>query len=252
MLESLAQTPLSESETEPGKNGHKVQMLRTVSVGAYPQDIRRDDIWRSYFRLIGCATRFIFMENQYFFEPKLADAIAKQAEAQPDLIVIIVVSFETDDPTNDYTKHGRALQNEFFTRLFAGVPPTRLRVYTMVGRLVHSKLVLADDQFLTVGSANANPRGFFMDTELNVMLNDSEAVKRFRHKLWTHDLGALPGKVATWGVPDFIPQWDVVAKFNDKLKKTPEKMVGECVVPFDPRFVKGQRAPFIPDVLSES
>jgi len=158
-------------------------MLRTVSVGAYPQDIRRDDIWQGYFRLIGCATRFIFMENQYFFEPKLADAIVKQAEAQPALIVIIVVSFETDDPTNPYTQHGRALQNEFFTRLFAGIPPARLRVYTMLGRLVHSKLVLVDDQLLTVGSANANPRGFFMDSELNVVLDDADAVKGFRHKL---------------------------------------------------------------------
>lgn len=251
-LESLAQAPLAPSDLEARKNVHKLQMLRTVSVGAYPHDIRRDDIWQGYFRLIGCATRFIFMENQYFFEPKLADAIVKQAEAQPALIVIIVVSFETDDPTNPYTQHGRALQNEFFTRLFAGTPSTRLRVYTMLGRLVHSKLVLVDDQFLSVGSANANPRGFFMDTELNVMLDDPAAVKGFRHKLWIHDLGLLPGKVASWGVPDFIPQWDVVAKFNDKLRKTPEKMVGESVIPFDPRTVKGQRAPYIPDVLSES
>jgi phosphatidylserine/phosphatidylglycerophosphate/cardiolipin synthase-like enzyme len=252
-LESLTQAPLSASDKAAHKNIHKLQMHRTVSVGPLPQDIRRDDIWRSYFRLIGCATRFLFLENQYFFEPKLADAIVMQTQSQPGLIIMIVVSFETDDPTNEYTQHGRALQNEFFTRLFAGIPPARRRVYSMHGRLVHSKLVLVDDQFLSIGSANANPRGFFLDTELNVTLNHPDTVKRFRHELWAHDLGLVPGKAETWGASDFLAQWDAVANFNldKKLKSTPDKMVGESVIPFDPTTVKGKRSGRIPDILSE-
>jgi cardiolipin synthase A/B len=250
-FENLAQAPLDSVDREVGKNTHKLQMLRTVSVGATTRDIKRDDIWQGYFRLIGCATRFLFMENQYFHEPKMADAIVKQAEAQARLIVIIVVSAETDDPDNAFREHSRALQNEFFTRLFAGLPSKRLRVYTMFGRLVHSKLILVDDQALSIGSANANPRGFFLDTELNVMLDDAEAVKSFRHRLWSHDLGVPPKNVAAWAVPDFMVQWDAVAKANEGLKKTPDQMAGEGVIPFDPRTVKGKRSSFIPDVLTE-
>jgi hypothetical protein len=189
------------------------------------------------------------MENQYFHEPAMADAIVKQAEAHPDLIVIIVVAFEIDDPTNQITEHGRALQNEFFKRL-SKIPANRWRVYTMFGRLVHSKLILVDDQALSVGSTNANPRDFFMDTQLNVMLDDPQAVKGFRHQLWSHDLGLSEAHVAGWAVSDFITQWDLVAKANELLKTTPEKMAGEGVIPFDPTTVKGKLSA-IPDILAE-
>jgi hypothetical protein len=50
--------------------------------------------------------------------------------------------------------------------------------------------------------------------------------------LWSHDLGALPAKVAAWAVPDFMPQWDGAARFNER--KAPDKVVGEGVIPFDP------------------
>jgi hypothetical protein len=82
--------------------------------------------------------------------------------------------------------------------------PHRLRVYQMSRQfgLVHSKLILADDQALSIGSANADPRGFFWDTELNVMLNDAEAVRRFRNRLWAHDLGVPLEDVQKWAVSE--------------------------------------------------
>jgi phosphatidylserine/phosphatidylglycerophosphate/cardiolipin synthase-like enzyme len=57
-----------------------------------------------------------------------------------------------------------------------------------------------------MGSANASQRGFFVDTELNVMLDHSETVKNFRQQLWSHKLGVLPAIVAKWKVSDFIAQ----------------------------------------------
>ena len=196
----LGLSRLDSRDRAAAKNTHKLQMLRTVSLSA--GNIRRDDIWQGYFRLIACATRFIFLENQYFHEPALADAIVLQAQARPELIVIVVVSSRSDDPDNAYTEHCRALRSEFFDRLFAGLPADRRRVYTMPMPLVHSKLALADDQFLTIGSANANPRGFFLDTELNVMLDDTVVVTSFRQRLWAHDLGtsraaSRPGQFPT-------------------------------------------------------
>jgi phosphatidylserine/phosphatidylglycerophosphate/cardiolipin synthase-like enzyme len=246
-FETLAQAPVTSVDREISKNIHKLQMLRTVSVGMTPPDIRRDDIWQGYFRLIGCATRFLFMENQYFHEPKMADAIVKQAQAQSGLIVIIVVTSISDDPANMYTQHCLALRHEFFARLSRGLPPSRLRVYTKFVAMVHSKLILVDDRVLSMGSANANPRGFFLDTELNVMLDDAEAVTRFRHRLWSHDLGVTEESVATWAVSDFIAKWDAVAKANEG--KTPDQMTGEGFIPFGPRNVQGKRSSLIPAVL---
>lgn len=252
-LERLAQAPVDSSDRAPDKNRHKLQMLRTVSVGATSPDIKRDDIWQGYFRLIGTATRFIYLENQYFYEPALADAVVRQAQAQPDLIVIIMVSSGTDDPKTVYREHCRTMRHEFFRRLFAGLLPARRRVYTPFypGGLLHSKLALVDDKALSMGSANANPRGFFLDTELNVMLDDADVVTRFRRRLWSHNLGVIPAKVDAWAVADFIAQWDVVAKFNEARKASPEKMVGEGVIPFDPTTEEGEKSPWylpIPDV----
>jgi phosphatidylserine/phosphatidylglycerophosphate/cardiolipin synthase-like enzyme len=256
-FENLIQTPPSTVDRKRRNNTQKLQMLRTVSVNGRGrlsiQDTRRDDILQGYLRLFGCATRFIFMENQYFREQKIADAIVRQGNTQPDLIVIIVVAFKSDDPQdNEFTKHGKALQNEFFTRLYDGFTskPNQLRVYTMFQRLVHSKFILVDDRALCVGSANANPRGFFLDTELNVMLDHMETVRSFRHRLWSHNLGVSQTTIASWAVPDFTTQWDAVARANESLKHDPSKMTGEGVIPFDPRSVKGEKQQ-IPDVLTE-
>jgi len=256
-------------------NKHPLQMLRTVTVGLGPSNIRRDDIWRGYFRLIGRATRFIYLENQYLHEPRLADAIVRQAESQPELIVIVMAGTGTDDLQEvkpdpalsglaqqvdlarqralvDATQNGFALRLEFFKRL--SVPPLtpkRLRVYTLnyPRGILHSKLILVDDEALSVGSANANPRDFFFDTEVNVMLDHAETVKSFRQRLWAHNLGVAPDKVARWSVSQFFDRWSGVANFNRDRTSTPEKMVGEGVIPFEPlnvkdrRFRQGKRGP---------
>jgi len=230
------------------RNVQRIQMQRTVAVGIAGSDIRRDDIWQGYFRLIGCAKQFLYLENQYFREPQLADAIVKQTQARTDLIVIVVASTESDDPSNQLTEHGRALQHEFFLRLLNGIPAARLRIYTMFKRLVHSKIIFADDRAVSMGSANANPRGFFLDSELNLMVDDVSAARTARQRLWSHNLGV---SVAGWAVADFIARWDSVAKANEKLTATPEAMTGEGVIPHDPRTIRGNRHP-IADVLTET
>ena len=279
-FEELKPTEPSAADKSGPLNQHALQMLRTVCAtgpllpGPTPPNIRRDDIWRGYFRLIGRATRFIYLEDQYFHEPKLAEAIVRQAESQPGLIVIVMVGTGTDDrealdpkaigderdnqqAAVDLTQNGFALRLEFFKRL--SVPPLtpdRLRVYTLnySSGILHTKLIMVDDEALSVGSANANGRGFFLDTELNVMLDNAEATRSFRHRLWGHNLGVAPDKVATWSVPQFFDHWDSVAKSNEALQATPAKMVGEGVIPFkplfkpphpkdNPRFREGKRGP---------
>jgi phosphatidylserine/phosphatidylglycerophosphate/cardiolipin synthase-like enzyme len=268
-FEKLAQDAASGVDKAADLNKHPLQMLRTVSLGPDPSNIRRDDIWRGYFRLIGRATRFIYLENQYLQEPKLAEAIVRQAESQPDLIVILMVGTGTDDRQDvdpkatglelmkqralvDATQNAFALRLEFFKRLSVSpLTPNRLRVYTLnySGGILHSKLILVDDEALSVGSANANPRGFFFDSELNVMLDHAETVKSFRQRLWAHNLGVAPDKAAAWSVSQFFDRWDAVAKFNQGMQATPTKMVGEGVIPFkpldpkDPRFRAGKRGP---------
>jgi hypothetical protein len=58
-------------------------------------------------------------------------------------------------------------------------------------------------------------------------------VSRFRHQLWAHNLGVAESSVARWREKDFFAIWDMIAEYNRDHLKTPDKMFGDGVVPFD-------------------
>ncbi|MGH9888484.1 MAG: phospholipase D-like domain-containing protein, partial [bacterium] len=250
-LEILAERAPDRSARALARNPHAVQMHRTVSVGTEAADIRRDDIWLGYFQLIGCATELLFLETEGFQEPRLADAIVRQAEAQPALVVIIVASSEPEEPASlqstpgslgPHAPHGPPgpAKRELFARLAASISPARLGLYTMSGRRVRSNVLLVDDRALSVGSASATPRGFFLDTELNLVLDAPPVVQDLRHRLWAHDLAVPVTAVATWRAADFVAHWDAAARAN--AARAPEERVGEGVVAFDAVRDKPARA----------
>lgn len=250
--------PDRKDEAADKNNIKKLQTIRTVSVGATPPDIRRDDVWRAYFKVIASAKKFIFIENQYLHEPFLARALVKQAENEPSLIVLLVISQVTDDPVDDpnpikslVIQHSLRQQFECFTILTAGIPKDRLRVYNMEGRLVHSKVIMVDDRAICMGSTNADPRDFFMDTQLNVVAEDTSAVTALRYKLWSHDLGVSEDLVKIWRMSDFFAEWDRVANRNASSKKAREELDGEGVKPFDiAKMPQGTTFP-VPDIVTE-
>lgn len=49
---------------------------------------------------------------------------------------------------------------------------------------LHSKLLLVDDLFTSVGSANIHTRGFFTDSEANISLPDHDTAYQIRSTLW--------------------------------------------------------------------
>jgi phosphatidylserine/phosphatidylglycerophosphate/cardiolipin synthase-like enzyme len=213
-----------------------MQVQRTVSVGTEIADIRRDDVWRGYFQLIGCATQLLFLETSAFLEPRLTDAIVRQAEAQPELVVILVAQAEPEEPVSAHGPHGApapgpATQRELLARLAVSIPAERLGLYTMSGRRVSSNLLIADDRALSIGSATATPRGFFLDTELNIVLDAPPVVQDLRHRLWAHDLAVPAATIAGWSANDFVARWDTVARHNAAC--APDQRVGEGVVPFE-------------------
>jgi phosphatidylserine/phosphatidylglycerophosphate/cardiolipin synthase-like enzyme len=49
---------------------------------------------------------------------------------------------------------------------------------------IHSKLMIANDAFFTLGSANANQRSFAVDSEINVAVQDRIQATRLRKRVW--------------------------------------------------------------------
>lgn len=68
-------------------------------------------------------------------------------------------------------------------RLIPGPNPTTEMIYP------HSKIILCDDRFFSIGSANANGRGFTKDGELNISAIAPAQAKAFRQRLWGEHLG---------------------------------------------------------------
>ena len=253
-MEELIPTPLSAADDAAPKKIHKLQAVRTVSQdGALSiYSTKQSGVKGAYQKAIQGAKSFIYMENQYFRDTDLGQWIAKHGKANPNLVVIMVVvaSAAADDGANVITEHGNYLQFTTFDLIMKELG-ARARIYTMVRRAVHSKFMLVDDQWMTIGSANANTRSFELDTELNVAIDDPSLTKDFRVRLWAHNLGKPLSDPRSWAPADFLTQWDQVADANGLLLATPQDMAGEGIIRMDYTKVRGKKHLSIPDALAK-
>jgi len=262
-----ASTPLAYSKAKPKPSGTStVQIQRTLSkdavmFGVVPNN-EVDDIVRSYKVAIGQARHYIYLENQYVREPKLRQWIVERAKAVKDLRVIVVLPVAPEEVAGTIdalTNQGLLRQREILEGLATDLGP-RFGAFSMVKRAkapgphatnahdspqiyVHSKVMLIDDAWATIGSANANPRSFYVDTELNASIHDPAVVTKLRLALWAELLGSAKG-LSTWKPVDFVAEWTKIALANSKA--VPTKRQG-FIVPHDPSKFPGAATPGLPD-----
>jgi len=260
-----------------------VQLVRTQAQ-AKPMV---QDIKRSYYQAVNNVTSYIFIENQYFRFPPLADKIKAAARAQQQAgrqapIYLFVITNSTDDgvgkgSVNTYrmlealgrrdtmpgiskayemddaqARLGQAEQKMKRARLVLNnpalypdktlppgqvaakaqleqaraeyqqaqashaqrkaeaeaiakgqdvdiptvdIPGLKTLVCTLVApdspagdwreTYIHAKLMLVNDCFTTLGSANINTRSMEVDSELNLLTNHSDIARALRRKLWS-------------------------------------------------------------------
>jgi phosphatidylserine/phosphatidylglycerophosphate/cardiolipin synthase-like enzyme len=123
------------------------------------------DILDAYLYAIRAAKRFIYMENQYFIEQQIADALIKALKRAPELRVIILFNVNTDIPS----WYGRQLRTVLdLKKRAAGIGAAgRLLLYTLwaheqradgshvvMRNYIHAKTAVVDDLWATIGSAN--------------------------------------------------------------------------------------------------
>ncbi len=165
--------------------------------------------WRRYrparesealsFASIAVAKRCLYMENQYFTSPIIAEALSARLE-EPDGPEVVLVSTQHSPSYFDQMTMDRT-RSAFIARLERSDKFGRLRVYspvTTLGRtiIVHAKLSIVDDQLLRIGSSNMNNRSSGFDTECDLSIeaedDDTEtrnAIAGVRHRLVSHWLG---------------------------------------------------------------
>ncbi|OWZ14611.1 PhosphoLipase D [Phytophthora megakarya] len=162
-----------------GKFGKQsVQITRTFSCKYkhYKEFAPRGEtsLFHARIKAIKNAKNFIYIEDQYFiYVPELLEAIM---EVMPTIQRLIVIA---NPESNAFSKGG------YIKYLYEMVSPIRekypnkFKIYTVkpdLDLIVHTKAVIIDDVYLSVGSANWNRRSMTSDPELNAEVVDGETV----------------------------------------------------------------------------
>ena len=182
-----------------------VAVSRTSPESASLAEVRENEAL--YLDLIHRAKRYIYIENQYFTADKLADALALRLEEREGPEVVMVLRLLSHGWLEEHTMH--ALRTRLVEKLRAADKWNRLGIYfpdvpglkegTCVD--VHSKALIADDEWLRIGSANLCNRSMGMDTECDLTFEArgnpavAATIRSVRNQLMGEHLDVSPRQV---------------------------------------------------------
>jgi phospholipase D1/2 len=188
----LTDVDLAIARTDPGYvNGLAVEEIRGLYADA-----------------IAAARRSLYLENQYFSSSVVGSALAARLAAlQPP--ELIVVSRLTEEGWLEARTMG-VLRAHLHRRLKEADVLDRYRLsYPHIPGLdpsqllnVHSKVLIADDDLCSVGSANFNNRSMGFDTECNIAIESGgdprirAGIAKLRDRLLAEHLDVPPERVA--------------------------------------------------------
>jgi phosphatidylserine/phosphatidylglycerophosphate/cardiolipin synthase-like enzyme len=171
---------------------------------AWKEQVQVEEIRRLTQASIQSARKTIYLENQYFTSPLIAEALAA-CLGEPDGPEIVLVSTGQSPSWFDRLTMDRARSNMLW-RLQAADIFGRFRAFypiTPLGQkiIVHSKTAVFDDVLARVGSANLNNRSGGFDTECELAVEAtteaaSRAIAAFRDRSIGHFLGCTGDAVA--------------------------------------------------------
>jgi phosphatidylserine/phosphatidylglycerophosphate/cardiolipin synthase-like enzyme len=157
---------------------------------------------------IATANRLIYIENQFTTADEIARALAQRMARAPCLKLLIVAPRAHSSWFESQAMQGgrRSFINPFVaagvTQRLRIVYPTSQQPQSAVAAvMVHSKVMIIDDRFLRVGSANLNNRSLGADSECDVAFeatcDEHEAfIRSVRHRLIGHFLGIEAREIA--------------------------------------------------------
>ena len=156
----IGKTTVALSRTAPQPNG----TIREVA--------------RLFEDAIAAADHLIYIETQYFSSRRIREALVRRmcASDRPRPEIVIVVNEQAEALKEELAVGLRQARNLEVLRDTASRTGCSLGCYfslcdgahaTFRATYIHSKLMIVDDRFLTIGSANLTNRSMGLDSELN-------------------------------------------------------------------------------------
>jgi phosphatidylserine/phosphatidylglycerophosphate/cardiolipin synthase-like enzyme len=149
----------------------EVALARTVPGGAGRLAAR--EVEALYLDMIAAARRYIYIENQYFTAKKLGEALAERLAEPLGPEIIVVSRLDStgwlEAPTMEALRTvllHKLRDADAYGRFSAWYPDSPGQPSCDV----HSKLMIVDDEWLRVGSANFANRSMGLDTECDLVV----------------------------------------------------------------------------------
>ncbi|MGE0203112.1 MAG: phosphatidylserine/phosphatidylglycerophosphate/cardiolipin synthase family protein [Hyphomicrobiaceae bacterium] len=180
----------------PPAGSQAVQVNQTLPAGAFPRPGGPGEmtVARAHEHAIDQAQHYIYVEDQYVWPCSLVERLERALER--GVHVLMVVARDYDAP--GLAGVAKRLRHEVFARLHkaGGERFQMLHIERDDGKqvYVHSKVLIVDDCYASIGSANFNARSLTNDTELQIGVVDETLVEtaidgaplkvcRFAHEL---------------------------------------------------------------------
>jgi len=183
-----------------------VAIMRTQP--RYEELEEQREIEQAYLSAIKRARRSIYIESQYFTAQAISHALAQRLSEHdgPDVVLVLRqhcdgwLERRTMDSLRAQLLHEVELADHYGRlRVYAPVVPGEAGAEPVA---VHSKLLVVDDEFVCIGSANVSNRSMGFDTECNLAVEAcgqarvQSAIAAFRNGLLAEHLGVDPEVVA--------------------------------------------------------
>ena len=174
-----------------------VAIARTASPYAEFTGVR--EVERGCLDMIGASRRYIYIENQYLTARVIVDALCERLAEDDGPDVVIVVPREASGWLEESTmgegrdrSAARLREADAHGRLRILCPMTGGRHDRFVN--VHAKVMITDDRWVRIGSANLSNRSMALDTECDLVFDGAggDIARRFLSRLLGEHTGAGP------------------------------------------------------------
>lgn len=211
-------------------------------------DGNKDDyvssIYSWYALLFKKAKNSIYIEDQFPFQDiSITHILEERLKQEKNLKVIIVspmkpnlphfplslISKESIDDINNNLSSlrktgGDRIKTYSLISQHPVIPEKRKEIY------VHSKIMIVDDYWITIGSANMDKKGFKDSTEVNLGIISSELARQIRVQLWNEHLNLnRQGTFTEFNLDSFdngFEEWKRLANDNGRRVRFNEPIQG--------------------------
>ncbi|MBT8297983.1 MAG: cardiolipin synthase [Maribacter sp.] len=128
-------------------------------------------IGQTYFSLINNSKKYIYITNPYVI-PGTAILRALEVAANSGVDVRLLVSAKADSVLVKWS-----VRSYFESLLKAGV-----KIYQFQEGFLHSKIIVSDDEIVSIGTANMDIRSFEQNYEVNALVYDRETAILLKHE----------------------------------------------------------------------